>query len=113
MHENSQSAEKIMSAIEADPRGDVISRLRTPSPVWEAQFALEDRPHLVVIVDAEEEFDWNASFSRSSISTRSIRYQSAAHKILNRFNIVPTYAVDCPVASQAEAYGPLRELLQE
>jgi hypothetical protein len=70
------------------------------------------RPHLVVIVDAEEEFDWKKPFSRNSRSVLTAGAQGPAHRIFERFNVVPTYAVDYPVASQPEGYRPLRELME-
>ncbi len=70
------------------------------------------RPRLVVIVDAEEEFDWTAPFSRSNHSVYTIKAQILANHIFERFGIVPTYAVDYPVASQPEGYLPLQEMMQ-
>src|SRR5437762_1691402 len=84
-----------------------------PASGSRAELRLDEHPHLTVIVDAEEEFDWSADFSRSATSTRSISHQLAAQSILDRFGIIPTYAVDYPVASQARAYEPLRELLTD
>jgi hypothetical protein len=67
-------------------------------------------PYLLVIVDAEEEFDWT-QFSSSSISVKTIRKQLPAQKIFERFCVVPTYVVDFPVASQEEGFKPLKEFL--
>lgn len=92
---------------------EVGRRLRPPLPEFIADFAIDGRPHLALIVDAEEEFDWAANFSRDAIQTRSIPRQIAAHRIFDRFGIVPTYAVDYPVASEPRAFGPLREFLSD
>jgi hypothetical protein len=67
-------------------------------------------PYLVVIVDAEEEFDWT-EFSPNATSVTSMGRQSPAQKIFERFGVVPTYVVDYPVAAQEEGYGPLKEYL--
>jgi hypothetical protein len=67
-------------------------------------------PELLVIVDTEEEFDWSAPFSRSSIATRSIPAQARAHEIYDRLDVVPTYVVDYPVATDPEAAAFLRAL---
>lgn len=67
-------------------------------------------PELLIVVDTEEEFDWSKPFSRASIGTRSIPAQARAHEIYDRFGIVPTYAIDYPVATDPEAVRFLRGL---
>jgi len=67
-------------------------------------------PYLMVVVDAEEEFDWSVVPS-SSISVKAMRHQDRAQRIFERYGIVPTYAVDFAVAAQADGYGPLRDYL--
>lgn len=69
-------------------------------------------PLLMVIVDTEEEFDWQAPFNRSSIAVKSISKQSKLREIFRRYGVRPTYVVDYPVASQPIGYDPLRELLE-
>jgi glycosyltransferase involved in cell wall biosynthesis len=69
-------------------------------------------PRLVVIIDAEEEFDWDKPFSRSNRSVTTISSQVHAQRIFEKFGLKPTYAVDFPVASQEEGFKPLRELMQ-
>jgi glycosyltransferase involved in cell wall biosynthesis len=76
------------------------------------RFTGDFKPRLLVIVDAEEEFDWHQPFSRKNTQVNSIRAQGAAEKILQRFGISPTYVVDYPVASQEISYKPLKELFQ-
>lgn len=79
---------------------------------WFAIEGLTDLPpQLQVIVDTEEEFDWNAPFNRSSIGVESIREQSQLREIFRRYNVRPTYVVDYPVASQPAGFEPLRKLL--
>lgn len=70
-----------------------------------------DRPILIVVVDAEEEFDW-ATVPSPSIRVESIKSQRHAQKIYARHKLVPTFAVDYAVASQEEGYRPLREMLE-
>jgi hypothetical protein len=67
-------------------------------------------PRLVVLVDAEEEFDWSRPFSRANQRVSNIAAQHRAHRIFERYAIVPTYMVDYPVASQRDGWAPLREL---
>jgi glycosyltransferase involved in cell wall biosynthesis len=70
------------------------------------------RPVLITTVDAEEDFDWNRPFSRAWTDVTSMRSQHLAHRIFERYGVVPAYMVDFPVASQDEGRGPLRELVQ-
>lgn len=75
-------------------------------------FPERETPQLVVIVDAEEEFQWG-DYSRSATSVENIRHQHLAHRIYERYGVAPTYVVDYPVASQPNGFGPLRDLLQD
>ncbi|MDQ4088366.1 MAG: glycosyltransferase, partial [Pseudomonadota bacterium] len=70
-------------------------------------------PELLIVVDTEEEFDWSKPFSRAATSTRSIPAQARAHRIYDRFGIVPTYVVDYPVATDPKAARFLRGLRDE
>lgn len=71
-------------------------------------------PVLLVVVDAEEEFDWNQAFSRSSISTDAIAAQPLIHeKIFDKFGIVPTYVVDWPVATAPASVATMRMLMSK
>ncbi|HST74484.1 MAG TPA: glycosyltransferase [Acetobacteraceae bacterium] len=78
-----------------------------------ARFAPGSRPMLVTIIDAEEAFDWGLPFSRSAIDVTSMGHQGPAHRIFERYGIVPLYAVDYPVTTQEAGAAPLRELLQD
>jgi hypothetical protein len=69
------------------------------------------KPRLLVIVDAEEEFDWQAPFSRENTQVSTINAQGAAEKIFREFGIIPTYVIDYPVASQPSGYEPLKDLM--
>jgi hypothetical protein len=66
-------------------------------------------PKVICIVDAEEEFDWGAPFASGNTAVTTIKAQAIAQAIFRRFNLIPTYAVDYPVASQVDGYLPLRE----
>ena len=72
----------------------------------------QEAPCVLAVIDTEEEFDWNSPLPPTS-RIKNIRDQVQAQKIFDRFGLVPTYAVDYPVASQPDAYRPLLELLQE
>jgi hypothetical protein len=71
-----------------------------------------DKPLVICIVDAEEEFDWNAPFAPSNDSVTTIKDQLLAQRIFERYGLIPTYAVDYPVAAQEEGYRPLKEFAQ-
>jgi hypothetical protein len=68
-------------------------------------------PLLMIIVDTEEEFDWNAPFDRMKTGVNSMRAQYQLHEIYDRYGVRPTYVMDYPVASQPEGYVPLKALL--
>ncbi|MGZ9158547.1 MAG: glycosyltransferase [Nitrospira sp.] len=73
----------------------------------------DTRPLLVVLIDAEEDFDWAKPLSRHAIGVKSMARQHLAHAIFDRYAVKPTYLVDFPVASQAEGFLPLRDLLAD
>jgi glycosyltransferase involved in cell wall biosynthesis len=87
-----------------------INMVPKPLPADVVEFDIGAGPYLLVIVDAEEEFEWT-KFSPSSTSVKAMRKQTPAQRILERFGIVPTYVVDYPVASQSEGFEPLKEFL--
>ncbi|WP_179954216.1 polysaccharide deacetylase family protein [Denitrobaculum tricleocarpae] len=69
-------------------------------------------PCLTVIIDTEEEFDWDAPFSRDNVSVETIAAQHAAQDIFARYGIVPTYVIDYPVASTASSVAVLKPLME-
>lgn len=90
------------------PRASVTdTRVHTPVPP-----AALDRPVLLVIADAEESFDWGRPFDRNATDVTAMRSLARAHRVFERYGVVPTYMVDFPVASQEAGRAPLRELLQ-
>lgn len=83
------------------PRADQAARLPA------------NRPLLAVVVDVEEEFDWAAPFDPANTSVTALRHIHRAQRLFDRHGLRPTYAVDYPVATQAEGYEPLREILAD
>ena len=82
-----------------------------PDSSWRAlDLPAEWPPTLVVVVDTEEEFDWNAPFDSNSRSTTNILFQPLAQEIMDRHGIVPIYVVDYPVADTPEAVSVLRAI---
>ncbi len=70
------------------------------------------RPQLLVIVDAEEAFDWRAPFSRTGFRVDTSATQGRSCRIFQSYGIRPTYVVDFPVALEPSGHGPLLELMQ-
>lgn len=68
------------------------------------------RPMLLVVVDTEEEFDWDKPFSRDARSTANMREQHRAQAILDRYGATPLYVIDHPIAADPWAMGWLREI---
>lgn len=69
-------------------------------------------PQLIVVIDGEEEFPWN-TLSSSATSVRTMGRQGPAQRLLRQHGIVPTYAIDYPVASQEDGLAPLRDFLAD
>jgi hypothetical protein len=68
-------------------------------------------PTLLVVVDTEEEFDWGAPFDLTSVSVENIAHQHLAQDVFDAHGIVPTYAVDYPVATTPASVAVLKPLL--
>lgn len=68
---------------------------------------------MIVVIDTEEEFDWESPLSRESTATESIPTQYLAQDIFACYGVVPTYVVDYPVATAEPAYTFLRRYADE
>jgi hypothetical protein len=68
-----------------------VLRLLPPPQSWP--------PTLVVVIDTEEEFDWDAPFNPSNVSVANIELQALAQNIFDTHGVVPTYVIDYPVAT--------------
>jgi hypothetical protein len=68
------------------------------------------QPILLVVVDTEENFDWNAAYSSSSTAVHGMRQIERLQATFDRFGIKPIYMIDYAVASQPEGYGTLAEI---
>jgi hypothetical protein len=68
------------------------------------------RPALAVVVDTEEEFDWDAPFSRDAVGVTAIEEVSRLQAVLKPYGIVPTYVIDYPVATTPSSARRLAEL---
>jgi len=70
-------------------------------------------PTLVVVIDTEEEFDWNAPFDAANTSVSNIDHQHLAQDLFAAHGVVPTYVVDYPVASTPQSVAVLRGFADE
>jgi hypothetical protein len=81
--------------------------------VAQARLPANSPPLLLVIVDTEEEFDWSQPVASANRSVGSIAAQRRAQEVFARYGVVPTYVIDCPVASTPAAVGHLREYFDD
>ncbi len=70
----------------------------------------EQVPMLVVVVDTEAEFDWEAHRPRRAMGVTSVKCQDQAQRIFDRYAVRPTFVLDYPVSSTPEAYEFIRKL---
>lgn len=70
-------------------------------------------PRLFVVIDTEEEFDWDAAYSRDNTAVSAMSCVGRGQNIFDRFGLTPTYVIDYPVASQDGGFKPLLEILGE
>jgi hypothetical protein len=72
-----------------------------------ARLPADAPPHLLVVVDTEEEFDWSAGFDRDATHVEAMSHQHHAQQICEGAGVCPTYVVDYPVAGQEAGYRPI------
>ncbi len=65
---------------------------------------------LVVVVDTEAEFDWEAHRPRRAMGVTSVKCQDKAQRIFERYDIRPTFVLDYPVSSTPDGYEFIRNL---
>jgi hypothetical protein len=64
-----------------------------------------------VVIDAEEDFDWNAPLRASRQSTTNMYQIVALHEILRSWQAIPTYLLTYPVLEDPDAVRILRRQL--
>ena len=74
---------------------------------------LEQQPILLVEIDVEEDFDWEAPFSRQSTRVDSIRDLGVIRPLFQRFGVNPTLVVDYAVASQPVGSDSVLEFIED
>ena len=77
-----------------DPTGMTATPLHRP-----VDMSALARPALCVVVDTEEQFDWQGPFSRSNVAVSAMRSLPLAQAILARAGIRPAYLLDHPAAA--------------
>lgn len=70
----------------------------------------EQKPMLVVVVDTEAEFDWEAARPRRAMGVTSVKCQDRTQRIFDKYGVRPTFVLDYPVSSTPEAYEFIRDL---
>ena len=73
----------------------------------------ETPPQLVVVIDTEEEFDWNAEPDAGATRVSAMAHIDRAQNIFNEYGIRPCYVIDYPIASQSQGYSVLKEFAQK
>lgn len=66
-------------------------------------------PRLLAVVHTEEEFDWNAPFSRHATATTNAKFLSRGQSIFEKHGIKPIYVVDYPMATDPTAVEILKQ----
>ncbi|MCK4709284.1 MAG: polysaccharide deacetylase family protein [Gammaproteobacteria bacterium] len=70
-------------------------------------------PQLIVVIDTEEEFDWNKPVDREATSVVAMQYIHRVQDIFDEYGINPCYVIDYPVASQQESYSHLVQIFKD
>ena len=73
----------------------------------------DSRPKLIVVIDTEEEFNWDAPATREETSVNAMDYVHRVQDIFDEYNIVPCYVVDYPVVSQENGYRALKTIFSD
>ena len=71
-------------------------------------------PRLIVMVDTEEEFDWNAKlFDRGRTSVGHMRRIGELQAVFDAHGVHPVYDIDYPIADQAIAVDALAPIVRD
>lgn len=72
------------------------------------EFEDDIQPMLMVVVDTEEEFDWNAPPNRSKVGVKHIENLHLTHDICVDYGLSPCYVVDYAIANQTSSVDVLK-----
>lgn len=84
--------------------------LQYPKPV---KLETSQQPLLLVVVDAEAEFDWDHGPYRDATGVSSMKQIDRVQAIFDQYGIVPCYTVDYPVATQPDGNRLLAEYVRD
>lgn len=73
----------------------------------------DKRPQLIIVIDTEEEFDWNAPADRAQTGVSAMDLIYRAQDIFDEYGIKPCYVVDYPVVSQESGYRALKKIYDD
>lgn len=76
-------------------------------------FPSKDQPRLIVVIDTEEDFDWDSPPDRNRVDVSSMEHVYRVQDIFDEFAIVPCYVVDYPIVSQEAGYRLLQQYHRE
>lgn len=83
-----------------------------PNCFQKVDVAANVRPNLCVVVDTEEEFDWNAPFDRTAVAVSATADIWRLQRVLEPLGVTPTYVVDYPIASTRESAQVFADLVR-
>ncbi|MDY7097047.1 MAG: polysaccharide deacetylase family protein [Pseudomonadota bacterium] len=79
------------------------SMLAPPDPAMRAAFAGDFGQRVLLTIDTEEEFDWDAPFSRDGYGLRHVEQIAKFQSFCEEIGAHPVYLVDWPIANDARA----------
>jgi hypothetical protein len=82
-----------------------------PGGIKLAELTKDTPPLLAVVVDTEEEFDWETPYSSVGRGVRAMNHLPLAQAVHEKHGIVPTYVVDYPVAEDDNSVAILKGFL--
>lgn len=81
--------------------------------VKDVDIPAEMAPQLVVVIDTEEEFNWNDPVERSKTSVSHMELLDRCQDIFNEYRLKPCYVIGYPVASQPSGCRLLKQFHQQ
>lgn len=71
------------------------------------------KPHYIITVDTEEEFDWDKPFTRDGHGLKHIPSIERFQNLCNTHNVKPIYLVDYPIVNDAAAVEAIRHFCDQ
>jgi hypothetical protein len=98
---------------EGDGGSAASAALAPPAASRYLRFRPDQKPVLVVVIDTEENFDWDAPYSSTSTAVHGMDRIERLQQIFDRLGVRPLYMIDYSIASQPEGYGPLARIVAQ